>query len=74
VHDLEINVAEVGSFGGWRAFVICFPPREGVNREGLDSVCRFDALRRMMGANPWLAAGEAPARRLTPPPTNRTPP
>lgn len=43
---------------GWRAFV-CGTALNGKRPAGVDSVCRLDALRRLLDSAPWLRKGLA---------------
>jgi hypothetical protein len=56
---IEVNVLEE-SFGshGWRAYA-CGTALNGNRPEGQYSVCRLDALRRLLDLAPWLCQGLA---------------
>jgi hypothetical protein len=56
---IEVNVMEDAFNGsGWRAFV-CGTAINGNLSQGQESVCRLDALRRLLDSAPWLRKGLA---------------
>ena len=56
---IEVNISEPPfGFGGWRAWA-CGTVPNGNWPEGQYSVCRLDALRRLLDSAPWLRKGLA---------------
>lgn len=53
---VEVNVSETASGGEWRAYA-CGGVLKSTWPEGQHSVCRLDALRRLLDSAPWLRKG-----------------